>query len=78
MLATAEYGPEDNLKVSDPILIPMIEGCNGMSSAVVTSFLYHNIPLFAKRFANTRDYLNKMTNIPITSIPTINYFMHSN
>ena len=78
MLATVGYSPEDNLEVSHPVLIPMIEGCNGMSSVVVNSFLYHNIPLFTTRFANTRDYLSKMTNMPITPIPTINHFMHSN
>ena len=78
MLATVGYSPQGNLEVSHPVLIPMIEGCNGVRAADVNSHLYRNIPLFATRFAQTRDYLNKMTNMPITPIPTINHFMHSN
>ena len=56
----------------------MIEGCNGVRAADVNSYIYRNAPLFAARFAQTRDYLNKQTNIPNVPVPTINHFMHSN
>lgn len=78
MLATVGYNPQGNPDVSHPVLIPIIEGCNNVRAAEVNSHLYRNIPLFATRFAKTRDYLHKMTNMPITAIPTINHFMHCN
>ena len=59
------------------MLIPIIEDCNGIRATDVNSYLYCNILLFAIRFAKTRDYLNKITNIPLTPIPTINYFICS-
>ena len=78
MLATIEYSLQSNLKVSYPVLILMIEECNDIRAVDVNSHLYYNMQLFVIRFTKIRDYFNKMINMPITSIPTINYFIHSN
>ena len=72
------YSLQSNLKASHLVLILTIESYNNVRVTDTNSYLYGNILLFTTRFTKIRDYLNKMTNMPITPIPTINHFIHSN
>ena len=51
MLATVGHSSQGNVEVSHPVLILVIEGCNGVRAADVNSHMRRNVSLFATRFA---------------------------
>ena len=59
------------------MLSTVIEGCNTATVANINATICRNLPLFARRISQSRDYLYKMTNFPNVPITTINGFMNS-
>ena len=77
MLATLGYGPKNNVEMSRPVLIPVVEGSNTLTATNANAIVYRNLPSCSRRISTSRDYLYKMTNFPNVSIATINGFINS-
>ena len=64
MLATLGHGPQNNVEVSHSVLIPVLEGCDTVTAANVNATIYRNLPLFARRISQSRDYLWQNDKLP--------------
>ena len=77
ILVTLGYGPQNNIEVFHLALILVVEGCNTVTAANANAAIHRNLPLFARKISQSRDYLYKMSNFPNVPITTINMFMNS-